>query len=36
MNSLPYYPSCLEGYDEFKCQPGPDAIFNKIMEIRNG
>lgn len=36
INTLPYYPSCLEGYSEFKCQPGPDAMFNKIMEIRNG
>lgn len=36
INTLPYYPSCLEGYSEFKCQPGPDAMFNKIMEVRNG
>jgi ADP-heptose:LPS heptosyltransferase len=36
INALPFYPSCLEGYSEFKCQPGPDAMFNKIMEIRNG
>ena len=36
MNALPFYPSCLEGYSEFKCQPGPDQIFNKIMEVRNG
>lgn len=36
INNLPYYPSCLEGYSEFKCQPGPDQVFNKIMEIRNG
>ena len=35
INSLPYYPSCLEGYSEFKCQPGPDEVFNKIMEVYN-
>ena len=36
INTLPYYPECLEGYHEFKCQPGPDEMFNKIMEVRNG
>ena len=36
INALPFYPSCLEGYSEFKCQPGPDEVFGKIMEVYNG
>ena len=37
INSLPYYPSCLEGYSRFKCQPGPDEVFNTILKnIKNG
>ena len=37
INSLPYYPSCLEGYSRFKCQPGPDEVFNNILKtIKNG
>jgi len=36
INMMPYYPSCLEGYSEFKCQPGPDEMFNKIMQVKNG
>ena len=32
INSMPYYPECLEGYTEFKCQPSPDEVFFKLME----
>lgn len=32
INSMPYYPECLEGYKEFKCQPSPDEVFFKVIE----
>lgn len=35
INSMPYYPECLEGYDEFKCQPSPDEVFFNIMKRYN-
>ena len=35
INSMPYYPECQEGYDEFKCQPSPDEVFFKVVEKYN-
>jgi ADP-heptose:LPS heptosyltransferase len=32
INSMPYYPDCLEGYKEFKCQPSPDEVFHTFLK----
>ena len=33
INSMPYYPECQEKYTEFKCQPSPDEVFFRFLEI---
>ena len=33
INSIPYVPECQEGYDTFRCQPSPDEVFFKLMEL---
>lgn len=35
INSMPYYPECQEGYDEFKCQPSPDEVFYTLLKTYN-
>ena len=33
INNLPYYPSCLERYDGFPCQPSPDKVFFEVLNL---
>jgi ADP-heptose:LPS heptosyltransferase len=33
INSIPYVPLCLENYDDFYCQPTPEQLFFKILEV---
>lgn len=33
INSMPFYPSCLERYDGFPCQPSPDKVFFEITNL---
>lgn len=33
INSIPYVPLCQEHYPEFFCQPTPDQVFMKLLEI---
>jgi len=35
INSIHYVPECAEGYPEFKCQPSPDQVLMKILEVKN-
>lgn len=35
INGMHYVPECAEGFTEFKCQPSPDQVLMKILEVKN-